>query len=294
MTATPTAPRPSASPPALSSKTQAGRVDPTNVTDGMSKNPTTHALPTPFDPEAFASAVFARCAAEKRTLYQFAAVHPVLSFQTIRAIRRLPVLQPRIAASSGPSIVSRLLNDQPRGRMLTLGAAAVLVTPDTPGTYLDGAGRATVRRKVRAAKKNDVSVRRVEDHEREGLLDLANAHEQNNERAVYRVEQPSNDDLLEYDLWLAAFQGDRPIMVSVTPYAGEWAVLRYFRTLEPSPAASDARYLMTDALAEELARRGVRYLVDTARPHWLPNGLRHFQRMVGFRLMRVRKPVLLG
>lgn len=42
------------------------------------------------------------------------------------------------------------------------------------------------------------------------------------------------------------------------------------------------------ALAEALAERGVRYLVDTAEPQWLPGGLRHFQRMIGFRLVRVR------
>ena len=77
-------------------------------------------------------------------------------------------------------------------------------------------------------------------------------------------------------------------MLAVIPCSGEWAVLRYFRTLAPGQASSDARYLMTEAVAETLGGLGVRHLVDSARPHWLPNGLRHFQRMVGFRLVRLR------
>ena len=44
---------------------------------------------------------------------------------------------------------------------------------------------------------------------------------------------------------------------------------------------------MTQVLVETLSARGVRYLVEGTHPAELPNGLRHFQRMVGFRLHRV-------
>jgi hypothetical protein len=44
---------------------------------------------------------------------------------------------------------------------------------------------------------------------------------------------------------------------------------------------------MTQVLVETLAARGVRYWVEGTHPAELPNGLRHFQRMVGFRLHRV-------
>jgi hypothetical protein len=45
---------------------------------------------------------------------------------------------------------------------------------------------------------------------------------------------------------------------------------------------------MTEVLVERLARLGVRHLVDGSNLFWLPNGLRHFQRMVGFRIVRLR------
>jgi hypothetical protein len=45
---------------------------------------------------------------------------------------------------------------------------------------------------------------------------------------------------------------------------------------------------MTHALVAELSRRGVRWLLDTEAPGAQTNGLRHFQRMVGFRYVRVR------
>jgi hypothetical protein len=42
------------------------------------------------------------------------------------------------------------------------------------------------------------------------------------------------------------------------------------------------------ALVAALAERGVRHLVDSTPPPQLSNGLRHFQRMVGYRYARVR------
>jgi hypothetical protein len=173
-------------------------------------------------------------------------------------------------------------------RRAMLGVSAVLETPTRPGTYEEGRSRATVRRKIRAAEKQGVTVRAVRMADRANLLALADYHERANERDEYRNASPDNDDLLEYDLWLAAYDAyDQPIMLAVIPCAGEWAVLRYFRTLTAGQASSDARYLMAREVAEALAARGVRALVDTARPHWLPNGLRHFQRMIGFRLVRI-------
>ena len=45
---------------------------------------------------------------------------------------------------------------------------------------------------------------------------------------------------------------------------------------------------MTQVLVEQLVALGVRYLVDQSSPIGLSNGLRHFQRMLGFRIHRVR------
>ena len=42
------------------------------------------------------------------------------------------------------------------------------------------------------------------------------------------------------------------------------------------------------AVVERLAGEGVRYLVDEIGPSELSNGLRHFQRMLGYRIARIR------
>jgi hypothetical protein len=104
----------------------------------------------------------------------------------------------------------------------------------------------------------------------------------------YRVPEPDNDDLLDHDVWLVVEDRDgTPLLLAVAPHDGALATLRYFRTLGWTDAHSDARYLATSALVTELAQRGVRHLLDTATPAEQTNGLRHFQRMVGFRYVRV-------
>jgi len=105
----------------------------------------------------------------------------------------------------------------------------------------------------------------------------------------YRVPTPHNEDLLDHDVWLTVDDEEaRPLLLAVAPRDGPFATLRYFRTLGSGEAHSDARYLATSALVAELARHGVRHLLDTATPAEQTNGLRHFQRMVGFRYARIR------
>lgn len=208
--------------------------------------------------------------------------------QMLRDIRALPKADATLPDTTEAAAVKALMMRHANSRRATSGVSAVLTLPTVPGTYLDGSSRATVRRKSRAATKRGVSVRPVPTADRRKLLELADQHELTNERGEYRVDAPDNADLLQYDLWLAAYDAEgEPIALSVTPVAGRWSALRYFRTLRNDPAASEARYLLMGAVAEELGARQVQYLVDTARPHWLPNGVRHYQRMVGFRLIRV-------
>ena len=205
-------------------------------------------------------------------------------------MRRLP----RHDAVLGDTVDGRVIHltlTRPGPARMPAGATgvAVLDVPADPAQYTDGASKQTLRRKSRSAVKGGATWRPVDDPaERRLLLDLAHAAEAAHPDAQYRVERPELDPLLEHDLWLAAFDGDgTPLMLSVTPHDGEWAHLRYFRTLGSSPLHSDTRYLMTQALVETLARLGVRHLMDGVHPVDLPNGLRHFQRMVGFRVARV-------
>jgi len=217
--------------------------------------------------------------------------HVRQSWQAWSAIRRLPVLDANPSDSPGGRAVRSVLEARASygvpGRLL---GTAVLEVPPVPDDYLEGRRAQTLRRKIRSAHKRGLAVRRVADPaERRALLGVANSAEQTHGDPAYRVTAPNNDDLLQHDVWLVVESPEgTPLLLSVTPHDGEFATLRYFRTLGSGVAHTDARYLATSALVSELAEREVRYLIDTATPPEQTNGLRHFQRMVGFRYARVR------
>jgi hypothetical protein len=216
--------------------------------------------------------------------------HPLATVAAVAGMARLPHVRAELPDTHEGRVLHRTLTrpgllHTPFGRT----GVAVLEVPADPDEYSLGADRQTLRRKVRSASKQGVTWRLVDDPaERMHLLALANQAEIDHADETYRNERPDNRDLLDVDLWLVAVGPDgAPVLLSVTPTAGDWALLRYFRRLGNSPVHSDTRYLMTQALVETLARRGVRHLVEGTHPAELPNGLRHFQRMVGFRLTRV-------
>jgi hypothetical protein len=215
--------------------------------------------------------------------------HPVRLWRAVRAVRALPVVKADPSTSAGGRAVRRTLTHRgPLGLPSRLMGHAVLAVPADPDEHVTGSSAQTLRRKIRSAQRLGVKVREVTDrHERVALIETADAQERHHPDAAYRVAEPDNADLLDHDLWLLAEDGDgTPLLLSVTPVDGELATLRYFRTLGSSPAHSDSRYLMTHALVRELSALGVRWLVDTDPPGMQKNGLRHFQRMVGFRYVR--------
>ena len=77
------------------------------------------------------------------------------------------------------------------------------------------------------------------------------------------------------------------MLLAVIPVDGPFATLRYFRTLGAGDAYSLSRYLATHAVVTERTARAVRWLLDTAPSGGQTNGVRHFQRMVGFRYVRL-------
>lgn len=236
------------------------------------------------------SAFYARYVESGAPAAAFLARHPLASVKALLQIGRLPRLHAELPPTAGgEAILGTVTRPGPFGTRVGRSGLAVLEVPAEPGRYSQGASRQTLRRKVRAAERAGVTWRPVDDPaERRRLLALANVAETEHADDRYRIDRPDNSDLLEHDLWLAAFAADgTPLLLSVTPTAAQWGQLRYFRTLGSSPVHSDTRYLMTQVLVEELCRRGVRYLVEGTHPAELPNGLRHFQRMVGYRLARV-------
>jgi hypothetical protein len=168
-------------------------------------------------------------------------------------------------------------------------ARAVLTLPRHPGQYDLGGSKKTLRYYARRAQRRGVHWAKVDDQEeRQKLAQVAAEWERVHPVEYYRNPDPDIGSLLNYGLWLAAYSADgQPLLLSVTPVDGQWALLRYFRTMTTGEDASNARYLMTQVLVEHLVSLGARYLIDQASPLWLSNGLRHYQRILGFRLVRL-------
>jgi hypothetical protein len=231
-------------------------------------------------------------AAEDHPGLRYVLRHPVSSAGALAALAGLPELSMRLGpGAEGAAIRSALSRTSGFGRIAIIrGATDLLRVPATAEEYELGAAKQTLRRQVRGAHKLGVDWRTVDTpDERRELLRLADDQERAHPLEEYRRVAPDNADLLEYRLWLAAYARDgRPLLLSVTPTDGEWALLRYFRTLGDGPEYSAARYLVTRALVGCLAEAGVRYLVNGDIPFILPKGLRHFQRMVGWQVGRVR------
>lgn len=200
---------------------------------------------------------------------------------------------PTLQLDLGPSAEMHGLRRYLRPRLLGLRipvyrSVTVLVIPEASGAYMQGPSKQTLRRMCRKAEDLGVQCRHVTDaDERRALLEQGIAQEQNHPNPLYRRANPDISDILDVDLWIAAYdRNGRPLALSVTPIGRNCAVLRYFRTLEASNDATLARYSLTAVLAEELCQRGVRYLVNTLPPHKLNASLRHFANMVGFTVAR--------
>lgn len=241
--------------------------------------------------EAALSAYFEAYVACGRPGLLYALRHPGRSLAALIAVYRLPHLTAHLTDTVEGSLIRRGLSRTSRvARTAKFGAIAVLILPRVAADYALGSSKQTLRRKARAAQNLGVRWAEVNDvKERQRLLELANEQERNHPQHEYRDASPANDDLLEYRLWLAAYSPDgKPLLLSVTPFDGDWAFLRYFRTLGVGPDFTNSRYFMTQILVERLVKSGVRYLTDSRSPASLPNGLRHYQRMLGFRNVLVR------
>jgi hypothetical protein len=212
--------------------------------------------------------------------------HPVWSVASLRALRRLE----RLAASPADTVEGRKIRWGLECLSGPLHAVAISVVPDSPAQVGQGAHNQTLRRKVRSANRRGITCVLVDDRaERDRLYAAAAEYEQCHPMAAYRNAEPDNADMFDFGLWMAAYAADgRPLLLTVAPVDGEWAMLRYFRTIGSGEEQSDARYLAHYALVTQLAGMGVRYLFDVTSLASLPKGLRHYQRMVGFHIVKVR------
>ncbi|WP_456935709.1 hypothetical protein [Geodermatophilus sp. SYSU D00684] len=225
-----------------------------------------------------------------RTSPAFVLRHPLASLLALVAITGLPSRTASLSATpAGVALYEALRRPALFRAPLGMTGVSVLSIPEDPRGYLHEPGRQTLRRKWRAARRSGLVCRSITDPaERRSLLEVADQAERSHPNPLYRNDRPDNAELFEYDLWMGTFSATgEPLLLSVTPTDGEWALLRYFRTLGRGRQYSDSRYLATVALVEALHQRGVRHLADTWHPGEIPEGLRLFQRWVGYRIQRV-------
>lgn len=197
------------------------------------------------------------------------------------------LLLPRLEARLSNAPQAKTIEKTLKHRLISRLGAFVLPIPAHPNDYSTGSSKQTLRRKVRAAQKAGVTWRSVDDPAEQHDL-VALMHRVLPTKSRYR-NSADHSFLVGIGPWTVAYgpSGD-PLVVAITPYDGEWALLQGFVSLGETQQHSDARYLLTQVIVERLSALGVRYLVDNTSPHHLSAGLWHFHRMIGFSMARVQ------
>jgi O-antigen/teichoic acid export membrane protein len=256
--------------------------------------------PVPSDPELTISKYAADYVDSGKPLGYYIARHFGRSVNVLIALHRIPCYHIVLSARPEAAAIRALMLRHSAPCRITGLTTAVLSLPHEAGQYSVGASKQTLRRMVRRAHRLGLSWAEVNDPlERRNLLKVANDYERTHPDVAYRGPNPDNRDLFGYRLWLTAFSADgRPLLLCVALVDGELSFLRYFRAFGTGQEHSTARYFMTEVLVEHLIRLGVRYFFDDVSPFRLSNGLRLFQRPLGFRVARVyiahRAPDLIG
>lgn len=219
--------------------------------------------------------------------------NPREALRALQAVQSLPVVYPpKQSDTPGGREIERVLRQKgPGGLPARWWSFAVLPIPDDPADSLKSPEAKRLRYTLRTAAAENITCRPVPADERPGLLDRANERDRHHPNPTYRVDDPQNEDLLEHDLWIVAVDdAGESLLLAVIATDGEFAALRYFRTLGDGEKHSLSRYVAHYAAVEALSAQGGRWLVDPEPPAAQKNGVRLFQRIVGFRHMRVRRP----
>ncbi len=213
--------------------------------------------------------------------------HPWAALRAFMLLRRLPVCTFHPSGTTEGAIIAKRLKRSHFGVTTVLHEAVALI--ETPGPGESWSGNKSARKHARRALRAGVQWESVSDRAQKAQL-LQGVQTRLLPRLMeyHGATDIDTDTMLESSLWLVGSLEGRPLVVAAAATDGEWSVLTLFCRLESTAVAGSTRYLMTQVLVEELGRRGVRYACDSASPLRLPPGLRHFARMVGFRIHRVR------
>lgn len=225
--------------------------------------------------------------------FSYAVRHPFQAARALLAIQRLPFVYPsEQSATAGGQEVARVFRQRgPLNLPARWWGFAAFPVPRNLSDALASPEAKRLRYNLRLAESAGISGRLVHPTEKSALLERADHRDRNHTDPVYRVANAANDDLLEHDLWVAGHDDDgEPLTLAVVATDGEFGVLRYFRTLGDSDDHSLSRYPTYWALVEALAQNGIRWLLDPNPPAAQTNGVRLFQRILGFRHIRIRRP----
>lgn len=225
--------------------------------------------------------------------FQFVAKNPRESLRALLAIQELPVVYPHRLSDSpdGRAIAEVLRQKGPGGLPARWWGSSALPIPEDPADSLKSREAKRLRYTLRLAKAENISCRMVEPDERAALVESANERDHHHTNPTYRNTDAENSNLLDHDLWIVAEdEGGEPLLLAVVATDGEFAVLCRFRTQGDTEKHSLSRYIAHYAVVEALAARGVRWLLDNTPPAAQTNGVRLFQRILGFRHVRIRRP----
>lgn len=219
--------------------------------------------------------------------------HPPDAVRALSAVQQLPVVHPpEHSATPGGREVARVIHQRgPLNLPARWWGFAAFPIPMDLANALARPEAKRLRYNLRLAEAADITCRLVHPTEKPELLERAQHRDRNHSDPVYRVADPRNEDLLDHDPWVVAQDcNGEPLTLAVAATDGEFAVLRYFRTLGDGDDHSLSRYPTHWALVEVLSDNGVRWLLDPNPPAAQTNGVRLFQRIIGFRHLRIRKP----
>jgi hypothetical protein len=197
-------------------------------------------------------------------------------------VRGLPVLDLDLSNSwAGHTIASSL--SRRIGLVPATTAVAVLELPGRPADYLVGRSRQAVRTGVNQARREGLSVVRVTDDEerRARALELAEGKVTPDYGATLRTWAVAPTD----ESWFVVDADGHTLACAILAVDG-WVARLGALITGNGDGKSSARYLLSAHVFADLIACGVSHVIAEGAL-FLPPGLLHFQRLLGFRPMNV-------
>jgi hypothetical protein len=184
--------------------------------------------------------------------------------------RRLPSIEIRPTTSPPGRMISQHFAIRDEGRRRYRRAQGVLALPDDFSEYMRGRHRQAVRTNVGHARKAGLTV------------------------ISYAVDNwaPGEGDIRRPDIapgpierWMVLDAEGVVVADSIVSVDESVALLHGLVSF-----ATNARWLLHTAIVERLCGSCAVLLTNSEDAYWLGSGTRHFQRLLGYRIMRLRLP----